>query len=203
MITQEPLKLNKEALSALISANVTVFAYDYGTKTVKASWLKRRKQIINSVDDVDEYKNYHIITGDNNILDIDLDCMEAIKLAPYFLPATNMKYGRQSNPTSHWLFKVIDLTKKHKSSANNFTESFRNYNNQALSLPKYQRKPAGKKDLVGVDIFVHWNGEDPNKLALKLQNIQLDDIALNMINNTGIKVWPNGFSETFFDTKSV
>ena len=113
MITQEPLKLNKEALSALISANVTVFAYDYGTKTVKASWLKRRKQIINSVDDVDEYKNYHIITGDNNIVDIDLDCMEAIKLAPYFLPETKMKYGRQSNPTSHWLFKVIDLTKKH------------------------------------------------------------------------------------------
>ena len=113
MITQAPLKLNKEALSALISANVTVFAYDYGTKTVKASWLKRRKQIINSVDDVDEYKNYHIITGDNNIVDIDLDCMEAIKLAPYFLPATSMKYGRQSNPTSHWLFKVIDLTKKH------------------------------------------------------------------------------------------
>ena len=70
-------------------------------------------------------------------------------------------------------------------------------NNQALSLPKYQRKPAGKKDLVGVDIFVHWNGEDPNKLALKLQNIQLDDIALNMITNRGIKVWPNGFSETF------
>lgn len=112
MIAQEPLKLNKEALSALIMANVTVFAYDYGTKTVKASWLKRRKQIINSVDDVDEYKNYHIITGDNNIVDIDLDCMEAIKLAPYFLPTTNMKYGRQSNPTSHWLFKVIDLTKK-------------------------------------------------------------------------------------------
>ena len=110
---QEPLKLNKEALSALIMANVTVFAYDYGTKTVKASWLKRRKQIINSVDDVDEYKNYHIITGDNNIVDIDLDCIEAIKLAPYFLPATNMKYGRQSNPQSHWLFKVIDLTKKH------------------------------------------------------------------------------------------
>ena len=106
-------RLNKEALSALIASNVTVFEHDYGTKTVKATWLNRRKAIINSADDVDEYKNYHIITGDNNIVDIDLDCIEAIKLAPYFLPATNMKYGRQSNPQSHWLFKVIDLTKKH------------------------------------------------------------------------------------------
>ena len=69
---QEPLKLNKEALSALISANVTVFGHDYGTKQVKASWLKRRKQIINSVDDADDYKNYHIITGDNNTTDIDM-----------------------------------------------------------------------------------------------------------------------------------
>ena len=110
---QEPLKLNKEALSALISANVTVFGHDYGTKQVKASWLKRRKQIINSVDDADDYKNYHIITGDNNTTDIDIDCEEGIILAPHFLPATNMKYGRQSNPTSHWLYKVIDLTKKH------------------------------------------------------------------------------------------
>ena len=110
---QEALKLNKDALSALITANVTVFAYDYGTKTVKASWLKRRKAIINSVDDLDEYKNYHIITGDNNIVDIDLDCVEAIQLAPHFLPATSMKYGRQSNPRSHWLYRVIDLTKKH------------------------------------------------------------------------------------------
>ena len=106
-------RLNKEALSALIASNVTVFEHDYGTKTVKATWLNRRKAIINSADDVDEYKNYHIITGDNNIVDIDLDCLEAIKLALYFLPATSMKYGRESNPSSHWLYKVIDLTKKH------------------------------------------------------------------------------------------
>ena len=106
-------RLNKEAISALIASNVTVFEHDYGTKKVIASWSNRRKAIINSVDDVDEYKNYHIITGDNNIVDIDLDCLEAIKLALYFLPATNMKYGRESNPLSHWLYKVIDLTKKH------------------------------------------------------------------------------------------
>ena len=36
---QEPLKLNKEALSALISANVTVFGHDYGTKQVGSKLL--------------------------------------------------------------------------------------------------------------------------------------------------------------------
>ena len=106
-------RLNKEAIASLLSSNVTVFAHKYGTKTVLASWLKRRKAVINSVDDLDEFKNLFIITGDNNIVDIDLDCMEAIKLAPFFLPETSMKYGRESNPRSHWLYEVIDLTKKH------------------------------------------------------------------------------------------
>jgi isocitrate dehydrogenase len=70
-------------------------------------------------------------------------------------------------------------------------------NNSALSLPKYQRKPAAKKELVGVDIFVHWNGTNPNELADILRKIELKDIQLSMITNRGIKVWPEGFKETF------
>ena len=31
----------------------------------------------------------------------------------------------------------------------------------ALNLPKYNRKAAVKKELVGVDLFVHWNGTSP------------------------------------------
>ena len=34
-----------------------------------------------------------------------------------------------------------------------------------LNLPKYVRKPAKNKELVGVDLFVHWSGTDPNELA--------------------------------------
>ena len=112
-MTNPACNLNKEALEALLSANASIFEYDYGTKEAKISWLKRRKRIISSADDIKPYANYHIITGDNNIVDIDLDCKEAIQLAKYFLPVTNFKYGRESNPTSHWLYRVIDLTKKH------------------------------------------------------------------------------------------
>jgi isocitrate dehydrogenase len=70
-------------------------------------------------------------------------------------------------------------------------------NNAALSLPKYKRKPAKNKELVGVDIFVHWNGLDPNELAAKLHKIESNGIKLTMITNRGIKVWPDGFKETF------
>lgn len=70
-------------------------------------------------------------------------------------------------------------------------------NNSALNLPKYKRKHAAAKELVGVDIFVHWNGSDPNELAGKMKSIESDSIKLSMITNRGIKVWPDGFSETF------
>ena len=70
-------------------------------------------------------------------------------------------------------------------------------NSSSLNLPKYKRKPAAKKELVGVDIFVHWAGTNPNELAEKIQKIESNVIKLSMITNRGIKVWPNGFEETF------
>ena len=70
-------------------------------------------------------------------------------------------------------------------------------NNSALNLPKYIRKPAAKKELVGVDIFVHWNGTNPDELAEKVKKIEFKSIKLSMITNRGIKVWPDGFEETF------
>jgi len=41
-----------------------------------------------------------------------------------------------------------------------------------LNLPKYQRKPSAEKELVGVDLFVHWNGTDPNELASTVHKIE-------------------------------
>jgi isocitrate dehydrogenase len=70
-------------------------------------------------------------------------------------------------------------------------------NNSALRLPKYQRKASAKKDLVGVDLFVHWNGTNPDELYERVKKIESNDMELIMITNRGIKVWPEGFKETF------
>jgi len=70
-------------------------------------------------------------------------------------------------------------------------------NNAALELPKYKRKKAAKKELVGVDLFVHWTGENPNTLAEKMAEVEAPGLRLQMITNRGIKVWPDGFKETF------
>lgn len=66
-----------------------------------------------------------------------------------------------------------------------------------INLPKYQRKAPVPKELIGVDLFVHWNGENPNELAERLDVLNHGGLALNMITNRGIKVYPEGFPETF------
>ena len=97
----------------LLRENATIFEYDYGTKQVDISWDKRRKRIVKSTEEIKPFANYHIITGEGNILDLDLDCKETRALAEYFMPPTKMKYGRESTPASHWIYKVLDLNKKH------------------------------------------------------------------------------------------
>lgn len=85
----------------------------------------------------------------------------------------------------------------HLGSKPSILKSVRYSSNSALYLPKYQRKPATQKDLVGVDVFVHWTGSNPNELGEIMQRIACDGVVLSIITNRGIKVWPNGFSETF------
>lgn len=69
--------------------------------------------------------------------------------------------------------------------------------NATLNLPKYVRKAPAKKELVGVDLFVHWAGKSPDELATIIQSLDTNEVKLSMITNRGIKVWPEGFEETF------
>ncbi|MER0442159.1 NADP-dependent isocitrate dehydrogenase [Emticicia sp. W12TSBA100-4] len=69
--------------------------------------------------------------------------------------------------------------------------------NATLNLPKYVRKAPAKKELVGVDLFVHWAGKSPDELAAIVQTLNTNEVKLSMITNRGIKVWPEGFEETF------
>ena len=65
-----------------------------------------------------------------------------------------------------------------------------------FSLPKYQRRAPRNKVLKGVDVFVDWKGTNPDDLAKSLKKLN-SDIKLSMITNRGVKVWPEGFEETF------
>ena len=54
-----------------------------------------------------------------------------------------------------------------------------------------------KKETVGVDVFLEWNGGSPDELGSKLSLINGGRLDLQMITNRGVKVFPNGAPETF------
>ena len=53
-----------------------------------------------------EGNNVGVILGirSGGLGDVDLDCPEALALAPDMLPSTNSKFGRPTKPASHWLY---------------------------------------------------------------------------------------------------
>jgi hypothetical protein len=53
-----------------------------------------------------------LLANDLNLSDADLDCVETIKLAPYFLPTTPAMWGRASKPRSHWLYNCSGVIPK-------------------------------------------------------------------------------------------
>jgi isocitrate dehydrogenase len=53
------------------------------------------------------------------------------------------------------------------------------------------------KELVGVDVFLDWQESNPEKLGNMLSELKGTGMVLKMITNRGVKVYPNGFDETF------
>ncbi len=62
---------------------------------------------------------------------------------------------------------------------------------------RYIRPRAAEKQLVGVDVFLDWQGTNPDELGESLRAAGTADLSLSMITNRGVKVWPNGMPETF------
>jgi isocitrate dehydrogenase len=62
---------------------------------------------------------------------------------------------------------------------------------------KLKERPVAEKNLVGVDIFLQWNGKNPDELGEQLKQCMIGKIKLKMITNRGTKVYPGGHPETF------
>jgi len=76
-------------------------------------------------------------------------------------------------------------------------ESGANEATGTIHIPDYNRQPA-HKTLVGVDIFVDDAAISANDLGAKLEKLAEEKgMRLKMITNRGVKVYPDGFPETF------
>ncbi|HQW85689.1 MAG TPA: NADP-dependent isocitrate dehydrogenase [Flavobacteriales bacterium] len=66
------------------------------------------------------------------------------------------------------------------------------------SMPRFvYERPQVKRELCGVDMFVCDATSTPDELAARLQEASRGMLKLKLITNRGVKVWPDGFPETF------
>jgi hypothetical protein len=77
-------------------------------RSILRDWPNRRF----GVADLDPTGNLAIRLGrySGNLVDGDLDCEEAIELAPLYLPPTGAVFGRRSKPRAHWLYVSAGAT---------------------------------------------------------------------------------------------
>ena len=74
--------------------------------------------------------------------------------------------------------------------------SYRNMASQSTYASSLLELTKEKKETVGVDIFVHWPGNSVAEIAGKMQGAEVQGVKLKAITNRGIKVWPEGSTET-------
>ncbi|MDZ4778738.1 MAG: NADP-dependent isocitrate dehydrogenase [Planctomycetia bacterium] len=66
-----------------------------------------------------------------------------------------------------------------------------------VATPKFDPSTGPKKDLMGVDLFIDWPNADRTELPAKMKSLSGEGLELTMVSNRGVKIWPEGFSETF------
>jgi len=150
---------------SLLKNELVVFASDYGKKAVAESWTIRLKKQVKQLDQFKDFSNYNIVTGgDTLIVDNDLDCPEALKLADYFLPSTKLEFGRESTPRAHRLFKVIDLSKKHtrkffdfKGDEKSMLVEIRANKHYTMALGQYDNGEKVVWNSIGQPTEIHWD----------------------------------------------
>jgi isocitrate dehydrogenase len=73
-----------------------------------------------------------------------------------------------------------------------------NMESQKIEISIAPTQPA-QKDLVGVDVFLHWydSNRDPNALGALLKEVSSGPFELEIITNRGIRVYPDGQPETY------
>lgn len=73
------------------------------------------------------------------------------------------------------------------------------YNKESKKQIEIRLKPTveAKKELIGVDVFLHYRKRDPKHLGEALSKLNTANLKLDMITNRGVKVYPDGFPETF------
>lgn len=112
----------------------------------RANWQNSRIEESEIEDNFREHSNIGILLGKPSryLIDVDLDCDEAILLARHFLPATPRIHGRKSRPSSHyWYYGDSSATPRKFSYKGKCLLEVRSTGQQTVVPPS--RHPSGEK----------------------------------------------------------
>lgn len=85
---------------------VPVLVAPRAKRPVRQEW-QRHRPTREECESWAEADNVGVLLGDpSQLVDVDLDCPEAVRLAPRLLPPTPARFGRASSPASHYLYRV-------------------------------------------------------------------------------------------------
>jgi len=107
------------AAQRYIQRGWSVIPIPHRSKRCKAKgWQKWRIKL----DELDRWfpagkpRNLSVLLGEPSgwLIDVDLDHLKAIELAPKYLPPTPLMFGRAGKPKSHWLFHASKPFATHK-----------------------------------------------------------------------------------------
>ena len=98
----------QEVIKTLTSLNAVLIQLD-GKRPLFSDWNERRESDPHALDP-NASCNIGAVLGDacNGLVDVDIDRMEALPLADFFLPKTEMVFGRKSKPRSHLIYKCAE-----------------------------------------------------------------------------------------------
>jgi Bifunctional DNA primase/polymerase, N-terminal len=91
----------------------------------------------------------------NGLVDVDLDCIEAVKLAPYFLPRTGSIYGRAGKKRSHYLYRCTDISTAPKKAVRRLSDE----NNVTIIELRYGGGDKGAQSVMPGSIYSSETGE--------------------------------------------
>ncbi len=126
--------------------------------------------------------NIGVLLGEpsQGLVDIDLDTVEAIRLAPYFLPATGAVFGRASKRRSHYLYSVPGAeTRKFQLTSDAMLVELRATGCQTVFPPSTHES--------GESIQWETNDADPAKVDLAELNDRVSKLAAA---SAILRYWP-------------
>lgn len=129
----------------------TIIPVPFGEKApALKGWQNRTTESFNE-DEFTGEMNVGIVLGEasHNIVDIDLDCEEAVRIADRILPETNMMFGRESNPRSHRIYRVNKCGKSKKYECDGTLVEYRANGSQTIFPPSTHSGEVVRFDLSG------------------------------------------------------